>query len=424
MFNKILVAVGLLAASLSVHAATNRPSGYTTICKVGETCSVSQSTNVAFGASGQFVYKVLNGSFSCSVSTFGSDPIPSKSVKECSIPSNGSSSSGSSSSSSSSSSGSSSGGGCGSGGGSTVCLSASGSSNGINLSWSVSGSISSVQLYRDTDSNPSGRTRIASVSSSTTSFSDTGAASGTTYYYWVKYYVNGTAYNSGVASAVRGSSSSSSSSSSSTSSSSGGKGSSCSSTGSQSVSSTIKVTSGTYDGRCKTFNPTSALGDGSQSESQKPAFRVENGATLKNVIIGNNGVDGIHVYNGGTLNNILWTNVGEDAMTVKSEGNVTVTNVEGYDGEDKFIQVNAVTNLKVSNCIVNKMGKFLRQNGGKTFAMSVSVDNCDISNMGEGIFRSDSPNATAVITNSRLRNAGDICIGAWKSCKSSNISSF
>ncbi|MBU2985207.1 pectate lyase [Saccharophagus degradans] len=220
------------------------------------------------------------------------------------------------------------------------------------------------------------------------------------------------------------SSTSSSSSSSSSSSNSGGKGSSCRSTGSQSVSSTIKVTSGTFDGNCKTYNPTSALGDGSQSESQKPAFRVENGATLKNVILGNNGVDGIHVYNGGTLDNIRWTNVGEDAMTVKSEGNVTVSNIEGYDGSDKFIQVNAVTNLKVSNCIVDKMGKFLRQNGGKTFAMSVTVDNCDISNMGEGVFRSDSPNATARITNSRLKNAGDICIGKWKSCTSSNITSF
>ena len=202
------------------------------------------------------------------------------------------------------------------------------------------------------------------------------------------------------------------------------RGSSCSSTGSVSISSTVLVTSGTYDGGCQTFNPTSALGDGSQDESQDPAFRVENGATLQNVIIGNNGVDGIHVYNSGTLNNIRWTNVGEDAMTIKSEGTVYLNNVEGYNGEDKFLQVNAASNLYVTNCIADNMGKFLRQNGGSTFRLNVEVTNCQISNMNEGIFRSDSPNSYAYISNSSLSNAGDICIGSWASCGSSGITYY
>ncbi len=88
MLKKIMITTVLIGASAAVLAA-NRPSGYTTICKIGETCSVSKATNVAFGADDKFVYKVLNGSFSCSVATFGSDPIPAKSVKECSIPSSG-----------------------------------------------------------------------------------------------------------------------------------------------------------------------------------------------------------------------------------------------------------------------------------------------------------------------------------------------
>ncbi|QEY14704.1 pectate lyase [Cellvibrio sp. KY-GH-1] len=88
MFNKIMITAALIGVSASVMAA-NRPSGYTTICKIGETCTVSKATNVAFGADDKFVYKVLNGSFSCSVATFGSDPNPAKSVKECSIPSSG-----------------------------------------------------------------------------------------------------------------------------------------------------------------------------------------------------------------------------------------------------------------------------------------------------------------------------------------------
>src|SRR5690606_13603076 len=125
------------------------------------------------------------------------------------------------------------------------------------------------------------------------------------------------------------------------------RGASCKSTGSQTVSDTILVNGGVYDGKCRTFNPTSAVGDGSQNESQKPVFRLENGATLKNVIIGKNGADGIHVYNGGTINNVTWQDVGEDGLTIKSSGTVNVSNISGYDAGDKFFQVNAASTLRV-----------------------------------------------------------------------------
>lgn len=321
MFKKILITTALLGCATSAFSASNRPDGYVTICKIGETCSVSGATNVAFGAADKFVYKILSGNFSCSVATFGSDPNPSKSVKECSIPKSGS-------------------------GGTT-------------------------------SSTPS------SSSGNTSSSGNNGGGSG------------------------------------------GITGATCGSGGSTvNVSSTIIVSSGTYDGGCKVFNATSALGDGSQGEGQKPVFRVENGATLKNVVLGNNAADGIHFYNGGTIDNIRWTNVGEDAMTIKSSGTVNVKNISGYAGSDKFIQVNAASTLNVSNCVVDNMGKFLRQNGGTTFKIAVSVDRCQISNMGEGIFRTDSSTSTAKITNSRLRNAGSICIGKWASCTSSGITNY
>jgi len=203
-----------------------------------------------------------------------------------------------------------------------------------------------------------------------------------------------------------------------------GKGSSCQSTGSVTVNQTIVVNGGVYDGGCRTFNPTSALGDGGQAEGQKPVFRVENGGTLRNVIIGTNGADGIHVYGGGLIENVRWTDVGEDALTVKEQGNVTIRNIEGYRGYDKFLQINAPTNLTVENCIVDDMGKFLRQNGGTTFTINVTVDNCDISNMKEGVFRTDSSSSSARITNSRLRNTRELCIGPWRSCTAQGVSGF
>jgi len=324
MLKKIFITTALLGCAASAFSASNRPDNYTTICKVGQTCTVSGPTNVAFGAAGQFVYKVLSGSFSCSVATFGSDPIPSKSVKECSIPKNGS------------------------GGGVS-----SSSSGGNNSSASTS-------------------------SSGNTSSSGGGGITGAT----------------------------------------------CTPNGSVTVSSTIRISSGTYDGGCKVFTATSALGDGSQKEGQKPVFIVEGGATLKNVILGSNAADGIHFYGSANIENIRWTNVGEDAMTVKESGTINIKNISAFEGSDKFFQVNAASTININNCVVDKMGKYLRQNGGTTFAVNVALSNCQISNMGEGIFRTDSSNSTARITNSRLRNAGDICIGKWKSCTSSGITNY
>jgi pectate lyase C len=316
MLRKIIVGAVVTGSAVVALAATNRPSGYVTICKIGETCSVPASTDVAFGAAGLFVHKVLNGSFTCSVATFGSDPAPSKSVKECSVPPGG--------------------GGGGDGGG---------------------------------DGGGSG---------------GGGGGGGT-----------------------------------------GITGSSCGTNGAQTVvHETIRVTSGTFDGGCRRFTAGTELGDGGQGEGQDPVFRVENGATLRNVVIGTNGADGIHVYNGGTIDNVVWMDVGEDALTIKTAGTVNVRNITGSNADDKFFQINAASTLNVSNCIIRNAGKALRQNGGTTFRINVTFDRCDINTMDEGIFRTDSSVSTARITNSRVHDAGSTCIGPWSSCTSSAITVY
>jgi hypothetical protein len=193
-------------------------------------------------------------------------------------------------------------------------------------------------------------------------------------------------------------------------------GASCIPNGSQSLSSTIVVGEGeTYDGNCQVFNPT--FGDGSQDEGQDPVFRVNDGGTLRNVIIGNNGADGIHTYGDVTIENITWQNVGEDALTIKDSGTVYVNNIEGYEADDKFFQINAASTLRVDNCIIDNAGKALRQNGGTTFKIDVAFNNCLIKDMGEGVFRTDSSSSVALLTNSELVNAGTVCIGPWANCE-------
>src|SRR5262249_1244724 len=69
----------------------------------------------------------------------------------------------------------------------TVNLTATGGNASANLTWTVAnGSINAQEVYRDTDSNPSGRVRIATLSASARSYAATGLANGTTYYFWLK----------------------------------------------------------------------------------------------------------------------------------------------------------------------------------------------------------------------------------------------
>jgi pectate lyase len=78
-----------------------------------------------------------------------------------------------------------------------ISASASAGSGYVYLTWSIHNITNTgTEVYRDTDSDPNGRTRIASVGSST-SYTDTDITSGNTYYYWIKVKdSDGTFYNS------------------------------------------------------------------------------------------------------------------------------------------------------------------------------------------------------------------------------------
>ncbi|RFB86355.1 pectate lyase [Rhizobium leguminosarum bv. trifolii] len=102
------------------------------------------------------------------------------------------------------------------------------------------------------------------------------------------------------------------------------------------VNEPIVVDGGVFDGKGATYTASSKLGDGGQSETQSPLFIFKNGATLKNVNLGENGTDGIHVYGGPTLENVNWQNVGEDALTVKSAGDVTIDGGAFSNGSNVF----------------------------------------------------------------------------------------
>ncbi len=195
----------------------------------------------------------------------------------------------------------------------------------------------------------------------------------------------------------------------------------CVSTGMVTVTATIIITAGVYDGGCKTFVPGPGMDVHSTSESvvsKSVLFRVENGAKLRNVIIAPSPFTSftaraINVYAGATLENIDIRKVyGETAISVRTAGTVNITKLTSVDSDDRHINASGVnTRVNVSNCIFKNARKVYRQNGGTTYPTNVSITLCDISGMTDEVFRTDSTLSTAVLTNSRLHAVKRLCTG-------------
>ena len=467
MYKKLLMAAAVLSLPVTADAAANRPKNYKTICKTGQTCSVSSNTRVAFGASGKFVYKNLSGSFSCSVNTFGKDPLPSKKRKECSIPKNssGGQSSGSSNNNSSnnnssnnSSSNNSSSNNSSSSGSRNYEVRARGISGSERISLKIGGStvkswtLSTGMRNYSASSSRSGDVKIAftndgggkdvqvdyvSVNGSRRQSENqsqnsgawgNGRCGGAGRSEWL--HCNGeinygnaggggsSNNNSNSNSNNNSSNNSNNNSNNNQSSNSGGNNGSrksgCGSSprGTVRLSSTKRI-SGSFDGGCKEYIAT--FGDGSQKEGQDPVIRVD-GGNVRNVFVGPNG-DGIHIRGNTTLTNITWRDVGEDALSVKANANVTISNFEAYNASDKVFQLNARTTFKARNCTVRNMGKMFRENGGKCYPVNVSVENCYIEKASDAVFRSDCSRSSWKISKSTVKNA-KVCYKGTANCDS------
>ena len=200
----------------------------------------------------------------------------------------------------------------------------------------------------------------------------------------------------------------------------------CVSTGTVVVNATIRVSGATsvFDGGCKTFVPGPWMDLNAQDEAtplQSVLFRVENGATLRNVII--NSVQGtasarpMNIYTGANLANInIVRTAGDTAIGIRSAGPVTMSKITsvGSTALDRHINVvGAGTRVNISNCIFKNARKVYRQNGGTVYATFATIDFCDISNMTDEVFRVDpgAISSTAKLTNSRLHNVRTIRTG-------------
>jgi len=146
--------------------------------------------------------------------------------------------------------------------------------------------------------------------------------------------------------------------------------------GSQAVTAKI-VVSGTHDGGLKRYYGSGALGGSGDGEDQDPIFELNDGATLKNVIIGTPASDGVWCKGACTISNVWWEDVGEDAATFKGTGAATVSGGGAKKASDKVFQHNGSGSVKISNFEVTDFGKLYRSCGNcKTqYKRTVTVEN-------------------------------------------------
>ena len=141
----------------------------------------------------------------------------------------------------------------------------------------------------------------------------------------------------------------------------------------------------TYDGGGKRFQ----LSGGTQTEGQPPVFLLEEGASLRNVVIGNLASDGVHCVGNCSVYNVWWEDIGEDAATAKGGAGTTMRVDCGgaFLGTDKTFQHNGQGTLHISRFVADnwksKGGKFYRSCGdctGNKGPRTVIIENSRIHN--------------------------------------------
>jgi pectate lyase len=179
-----------------------------------------------------------------------------------------------------------------------------------------------------------------------------------------------------------------------------------SASGEEPVTRTIEVRAGeVFDGHMKRFIPV-GLGDGSQDEDQMPVFKLRKGATLKNVIIGAPGADGVHCFGDCSVLNVWWDDVGEDAATLKEEGTMTVDGGGARHASDKVFQHNAQGKFIIKNFYFEDFLKGYRSCGtcDRSFKRELVMENIVAKDGREALVRISNPTSKATLKNIRLSN--------------------
>ncbi|TMW55604.1 hypothetical protein Poli38472_010486 [Pythium oligandrum] len=178
----------------------------------------------------------------------------------------------------------------------------------------------------------------------------------------------------------------------------------------------------TFDGGMKTYERKGVTCT-SQAEGGKAdaVFLVEPGATLKNVIIGKNQIEGVHCeQHDCTIQNVWWDDVCEDALSIKNGKASSVSRVLGGGAryaDDKIIQQNGPGKVVIDGFYAQDFGKLYRSCGNcKTqYKRHVEVSNVLAVNPKKAVTMINTNlGDTATISNLHVQSSkGDKTVCVW-----------
>ncbi|OWZ01929.1 Polysaccharide lyase [Phytophthora megakarya] len=123
-----------------------------------------------------------------------------------------------------------------------------------------------------------------------------------------------------------------------------------------------------FDGKMKTYDRSDIIClEQTESNVSSAVFDVRPGATLKNVIIGTNQMEGVHCdMSDCTIENVWWEDVCEDALSIKGGSNSSVSRVIGGGAryaDDKIVQHNGNGTVVIDGFFAQDFGKLYRACG-------------------------------------------------------------
>ncbi|KAF2627120.1 carbohydrate-binding module family 1 protein [Macroventuria anomochaeta] len=126
------------------------------------------------------------------------------------------------------------------------------------------------------------------------------------------------------------------------------------------------VITGSEDFGNKEFDRGHPCDSDEDTGSDNAVFVLEDGASLSNVIIGADSLEGVHCLGACTLTNVWFRDVCEDAISVLGTGDATIIGGGAQEAKDKVVQHNGAGTVTIKDFTVVNAGKLYRSCGDCT----------------------------------------------------------
>ncbi|KAF3039596.1 hypothetical protein E8E12_009379 [Didymella heteroderae] len=126
------------------------------------------------------------------------------------------------------------------------------------------------------------------------------------------------------------------------------------------------IITGSVDLGNKEFDRGQPCDSDEDTGSDNAVFILEDGASLSNVIIGADALEGVHCTGSCTLTNVWFRDVCEDAISVLGTGDATIIGGGAQEAKDKVVQHNGAGTVTIKDFTVVNAGKLYRSCGDCT----------------------------------------------------------